>query len=125
MPSQKRALSHSVTAGTLSVCMIVKNEAEFLERCLTSVRPAADQIVVVDTGSTDGSDEIARSFGAEVVRAEWRNDFAWARNISLDRAKCAWILWLDADDVVPARRSQAYRVEAGIRRPRLRIYRQE
>jgi glycosyltransferase involved in cell wall biosynthesis len=82
--------------------MIVKNEAEFLERCLGSIRPAADQIVVVDTGSTDGSDAIARTFGAEVVHAEWRNDFAWARNLSLDRAKCAWVLWLDADDVVPA-----------------------
>jgi tetratricopeptide (TPR) repeat protein len=95
MPAAKAA------AGTLSVCMIVKNEAGFLERCLASVRPAADQIVVVDTGSNDGSDEIARSFGAEVIRAEWKNDFAWARNLSLDRATCAWVLWLDADDVVP------------------------
>ena len=102
MTAPKTAMFHSVAAGTLSVCMIVKNGAGFLERCLASVRPVADQIVVVDAGSTDGSDDIARSFGAELVRAEWRSDFAWARNLSLERAKCAWVLWLDADDVVPA-----------------------
>ena len=81
--------------------MIVRNEAAILARCLQSARPVADQIVVVDTGSEDDTIAIARSFGAEVVSAIWRNDFAWARNISLDRATCAWILWLDADDVVP------------------------
>ncbi len=102
MHASKSALSPSVAAGTLSVCMIVKNEAGFLERCLESVRPAADQIVVVDTGSNDGSDEIARSHGAELVHTDWKNDFALARNLSLDRAKCSWVLWLDADDVVPA-----------------------
>ena len=88
--------------GTLSVCMIVKNEADFLARCLKSVQPVADQIVVVDTGSEDRTVEAARGFGATVAQVEWRNDFAWARNISLDLATCSWILWLDADDVVPA-----------------------
>ena len=82
--------------------MIVKNEAGFLARCLESIRPAADQIVVVDTGSIDGTVEVARSFGAEVVFAAWRDDFSWARNVSLEKASCSWILWLDADDVVPA-----------------------
>jgi tetratricopeptide (TPR) repeat protein len=82
--------------------MIVKNEAALLGRCLASIRPAADQIVVVDTGSTDTTVEIARSFGAEIVTAEWKNDFAAARNVSLAHARCAWVLWLDADDVVPA-----------------------
>lgn len=82
--------------------MIVRNESALLARCLKSIRPVADQIVVVDTGSEDDTIAIARSFGAEVVSAPWRNDFAWARNISLDHAACAWVLWLDADDVVPA-----------------------
>jgi tetratricopeptide (TPR) repeat protein len=93
---------HAQSKGTLSVCMIVKNEADFLARCLKSVQPVADQIVVVDTGSEDRTVEAALSFGATVARVEWRNDFAWARNISLDHATCSWILWLDADDVVPA-----------------------
>jgi tetratricopeptide (TPR) repeat protein len=87
--------------GTLSVCMIVKNEADFLSRCLESVRNVADEIVVVDTGSQDRTVEVARSFKAKIVTIEWRNDFAWARNISLDHASCSWILWLDADDVIP------------------------
>jgi tetratricopeptide (TPR) repeat protein len=82
--------------------MIVRNEAAFIARCLQSIRPVADQIVVVDTGSTDDTVAIARSCGAEVVSAAWRDDFAWARNISLDHATGAWVLWLDADDAVPA-----------------------
>ncbi|MBN1129514.1 MAG: glycosyltransferase [Chitinispirillaceae bacterium] len=89
--------------GTLSVCMIVKNEADFLSRCLASVRPVADEIIVVDTGSQDRTVEAARSFAATVVTAEWHNNFAVARNISLDHATSTWILWLDADDVVPAK----------------------
>jgi len=87
--------------GTLSVCMIVKNESALLGRCLQSVKEAADEIVVVDTGSSDSTVEIARSFGAKVVEIQWQNDFAQARNVSLRQATCQWILWLDADDVVP------------------------
>lgn len=85
----------------LSVCIIVKNEAALLERCLKSIRPVADQIVVVDTGSDDNSREIARQCGALVVESEWRDDFSWSRNISIEHADGTWILWLDADDVVP------------------------
>jgi len=95
------------TASTLSVCMIVKNEAAVLERCLASIRPAADEIVVADTGSTDSTADIARRFGATVVLCEWRDDFAYARNISLEHATGDWILWLDADDVVPEESAKA------------------
>ncbi len=78
--------------------MIVKNEEQFLPDCLASVRLVADQIVVVDTGSTDRTVEIARSFGAEVYSYEWQEDFSAARNASIQYATGDWILWLDADE---------------------------
>jgi glycosyltransferase involved in cell wall biosynthesis/Flp pilus assembly protein TadD len=82
----------------ISLCMIVKNEERFLAECLASVRGAVDEINVVDTGSTDRTVEIAESFGANVVRREWRNDFGWARNESLALATRRWTLVLDADE---------------------------
>ena len=87
--------------NTLSVCMIVKNEEDHLGDCLESVKGFADQIVVVDTGSKDGTVKIADSYGALVVHSDWRNDFSYSRNISLDNATSRWNLWLDADDRVP------------------------
>ena len=72
-----------------------------LERCLASVRDVADEIVVVDTGSTDATAHIAGRYGAKVVSAPWQDDFSAARNVSIDHAAGRWILWLDADDVVP------------------------
>lgn len=83
---------------TISLCMIVKNEEHYLEDCLTSVRPHVDEIIVVDTGSTDGTVEIARKGGARVFHFEWVNDFAAARNESLRHATGDWILQLDADE---------------------------
>ena len=94
-------LVKKIVPNTLSVCIIVKNEAALLGRCLNSIKSAADEIVVVDTGSTDNTVEIAESMGAKVVCTQWRDDFAWARNISIEHATGSWILWLDADDVVP------------------------
>lgn len=84
----------------LSLCMIVRDESEVLARCLESIAPAVDEIVVVDTGSVDDTVEIARSFGARVEPFEWIDDFAAARNRSFELAACPYILWLDADDVV-------------------------
>lgn len=78
--------------------MIVRDEEQFLERCLTSVHDAVDEIVVVDTGSKDRTIEIARKFGAIVEERDWRNDFAWARNEALQLARYRWILQLDADE---------------------------
>ncbi len=85
-------------APRLSLCMIVKNEEEYLPRCLESVQGVVDQVVIVDTGSTDRTVEIAQSFGAEVYHHPWRNDFSEARNVSLDHAGGDWILYLDADE---------------------------
>ncbi|OKP93775.1 glycosyltransferase [Paenibacillus sp. P32E] len=82
----------------ISLCMIVKNEADNLAQCLASVRGVADEIVVVDTGSTDSTVQIARSFGAKVVAFPWSGDFAAARNAGLNQAQGQWILVLDADE---------------------------
>lgn len=86
----------------LSVSMIVRNEEHHLPGCLSSVRPLADEIVVVDTGSTDRTAEIAVSLDARVVTWQWRDDFAAARNESLRHATGDWVLVLDADErVIP------------------------
>lgn len=84
----------------LSLCMIVKDEEAQLPRCLESVRAVVDEIVVVDTGSSDRTIEIANSFGATVQTFDWCDDFATARNASLQAAQGNWILVLDADEVL-------------------------
>ena len=84
----------------ISLCMIVKNEAEALPRSLGAARPWVDEIVVVDTGSTDATREIAAGHGARVVDWAWRDDFAAARNESLRHATGDWILVLDADETL-------------------------
>lgn len=100
MPAET-PLVKNIVPNTLSVCIIVKNEADLLGRCLNSIKSAADELIIVDTGSTDNTVEIAESMGAKVICTQWRDDFAWARNISIEHASGSWILWLDADDVVP------------------------
>lgn len=85
---------------TISLCMIVKNEEDVLARCLNSVKKAVDEMIIVDTGSTDRTKEIAASLGAKVFDFEWINHFAAARNYSFKQATSEYILWLDADDVL-------------------------
>jgi tetratricopeptide (TPR) repeat protein len=82
----------------LSVCMIVKDEERNLPRCLGSIKKAADEIVVVDTGSRDDTVEIARKLGAKLGYFEWCDDFAAARNHALSLATGDWVLIMDADD---------------------------
>ncbi len=82
----------------LSLAMIVKNEARCLARCLQSVRPIVDEIIVVDTGSNDGTAQISEEFGAKVFHFDWVDDFSAARNFSLEQAGGDWILVLDADE---------------------------
>jgi tetratricopeptide (TPR) repeat protein len=90
-------------APTLSLCAIVKNEEVHLPRCLESVRGLVDEIVIVDTGSTDRTEEVARSFGARVYHFPWQDDFSLARNVSLEHATGEWVLVLDADESIAAR----------------------
>ena len=95
--------------NTLSVCMIVKDEEKNLEDCLKSVHGFVDQVVVVDTGSMDETIQIAQNHGATIIHSDWRNDFSYSRNISLDHATSSWILWLDADDRVPISEVEKFR----------------
>ena len=79
----------------LSLAMIVKNEAANLPRCLASVQGLVDEMVVVDTGSTDDTVAIAESFGARMGHFPWTDDFAAARNESLRLCTGGWVLVLD------------------------------
>ena len=85
---------------TVSLCMIVKNEEDVLARCLDSVSDLVDEIVVVDTGSTDRTREIAAQFTNRVYNFTWVDDFAAARNYAFSLAEKDYCMWLDADDVL-------------------------
>ena len=102
MENLERLQALGGTSGRLSLCMIVRDEEECLGRCLESVQELVDEIIVVDTGSVDRTVEIAKGFGAKVGYFDWCDDFAAARNTSLELATGDWILWLDADDILPA-----------------------
>ena len=84
----------------LSVCMIVKNEEPVLKRSLACAVQFADELIVVDTGSTDRSMEIAREYTQHVYLHPWQNSFAEARNYAYSLATCEYMMWLDADDVI-------------------------
>jgi glycosyltransferase involved in cell wall biosynthesis/Flp pilus assembly protein TadD len=88
----------SVIKPFISLSMIVKNEEKQLPDCLCSVSDIVDEIVIVDTGSTDSTKEIARKYGAKLIDFEWVGDFAAARNVSLQNCTGEWILYLDADE---------------------------
>ncbi len=84
-----------------SLCMIVKNEEEGLGRCLESTDGIFDEIIIVDTGSTDSTREIALRFTDKVYDYVWQDDFAAARNYSFSLAKSDYAMWLDGDDYIP------------------------
>lgn len=95
----------------LSICLIVKNEVERLPRCLAPLRPLADEIVIADTGSTDGTLELIRSAGVKVIEFPWCDDFSAARNACLAEAAGEWVLFVDADEVlVPISRGKLERL---------------
>jgi hypothetical protein len=95
--------AHDTVAQPLvSAALIVKNEIDNIDRCIASLDGFVDEVVVYDTGSTDGTIERARALGAVVVEGEWRDDFAWARNEALRRCRGTWVVSLDADEELEA-----------------------
>lgn len=84
--------------NTISLCLIAKNESDNIGRCLQSAQGFVDEIILVDTGSTDNTVEIAAAAGAKVIETEWKDDFSHARNLSLEGAAGEWILFLDCDE---------------------------
>lgn len=85
---------------SISLCMIMKNEEKRLGRCLESIKGLVHEIIIVDTGSTDESINIARSYGARVMSSPWCDDFAYSRNVGLKAATKNWILILDPDELI-------------------------
>ncbi|MBT5023296.1 glycosyltransferase [Candidatus Woesearchaeota archaeon] len=98
-------LKETTKMPTISLCMIVKNEDEYLLQCLNSVKELVDEIVIIDTGSKDKTKEIAEEFKKEfpslkILNFGWVNDFSSARNFSISYASCDWILFMDADECI-------------------------
>lgn len=92
--------------------MIARDEEGFLTECLNSVRDVVDEIIVVDTGSTDSTPRIATDFGARVIPFEWNDDFSEARNVALEHASGDWILVFDADELISGRDTDKIRALA-------------
>src|SRR5205823_1637832 len=105
-PARAGALAVSVAPGgglllrrepvRLSLCMIVRDNARAIRPCLESIRPWVDEMVVVDTGSTDETPRIVEAFGGRLSHFAWCDDFAAARNESLQHARGDWIFWMDS-----------------------------
>lgn len=85
---------------SLGLCMIVKNEEQFLSKCIESVKDIVSEIIIVDTGSSDSTTAIAKDYTDFVYSYEWANDFSAARNFSLQKSTCDWVLVLDADEIL-------------------------
>src|SRR5947209_8459800 len=88
---------------SLSVCLLTRNQETDLPRALRSVAGLADEVIVADTASTDGTARVAAALGAKVVQFPWNDDFAAGRNFAVGQATSDWILWLNADEeLLPA-----------------------
>ncbi|MGG4411271.1 glycosyltransferase family 2 protein, partial [Niallia taxi] len=93
---------------SVSLCMIVKNEESVLDRCLASVAHLVDEVIIVDTGSTDKTKEIASKYTSKIFDFEWINDFSAARNFAAEQATGDWILVLDADEYIDEENYQEF-----------------
>ncbi len=96
--------------ATISVCMIVKNEENVLARCLDSLKELADEIIVVDTGSTDKTKEIAAKYTDKIYDFAWIDDFSAARNFAFSKASCDYIYSADADEVLDVQNIARFKV---------------
>jgi glycosyltransferase involved in cell wall biosynthesis len=95
--------------NTVSLCMITKNEVAGIGACLHWAKPLVNEIIVVDTGSSDRTKDVAKIFGAKTFDYAWCEDFAAARNFSLDNAQGEWILIIDADELIASCDHEAFR----------------
>lgn len=95
--------------ATISLCMIVKNEELVLRRCLDCIKDLMDEIIIVDTGSTDGTKKIAYEYTDKVYDYEWRDDFAAARNYSFSKAAMDYIYVADADEIIDEENQKRFR----------------
>lgn len=95
---------------TVSLCMIVKNEEKVLARCLDSVKDLADEIIIVDTGSSDTTKQIALSYTDKVYDFEWIQDFSAARNFAFSKATCDYIYTADADEVINEENREKFKI---------------
>lgn len=86
--------------ATISLCMIVKNESAVLARCLDSIADLMDEIIIVDTGSTDNTKEIAAQYTSRIYDFKWTSDFSAARNFSFSKATMEYIYTADADEIL-------------------------
>ena len=94
---------------TFSLCMIVKNEEKILRRCLNPIKDIMDEIIIVDTGSTDGTKEVAREYTDKIYDFKWEDDFSAARNFAFSFATCDYIYSADADEVVDEENAEKLR----------------
>lgn len=93
---------------TVSVCMIVKNEEAVLKRCLDSLKGVYDELIIVDTGSTDSTKKIASMYTDRIYDFKWVNDFSKARNFAMEKATCDYIYTADADEVLDEENRQKF-----------------
>lgn len=96
---------------SISMCMIVKNEQDILARCLDSYAGTYDELIIVDTGSTDNTKEIAAHYTDKIYDFEWINDFSAARNFAFSKAGCDYIFSADADEVLDDTNNCIKRIE--------------
>ena len=93
----------------ISISMIVKNESKTLQSTLESIKNIADEIIIVDTGSTDNTIEIAKNYTDKIYHLDWANDFSFARNYSLDKCVGNWVMYIDADEVLTEQSAKQFR----------------
>ena len=103
-----------VSFPSVAAAMIVKDEAENIARCVGSLTNAVDEIVVVDTGSSDGTVDVVEKLGVQVWRFGWTGSFAQARNFALSKVKSDWVLWVDGDEWLDPEDVDAPRIVAGL-----------